>query len=318
MIVNAVFTTKVEPAYNDLPEARYHFPRTYLNQVEAAQGNWIVYYEPRRSTADLASSGGRSAYFAVARVEAIVSDPFQADHFYAQMVDYLEFSRPVPFKEGGHYYEGALRKADGSTNKGAFGRAVRNLRGHEFDQIFAAGFARIIGDLPLGPANSDGATFPQPGFLLAAENPAPAFEHELPSMPARRIETKLVSRPFRDRAFASAVMTAYGNRCAVTGIQMIDQGGRSEAEAAHVRSVAQDGPDSIRNGIAVSRTVHWMFDAGLLSVADDYTILVAKRVAPGIMQDLPPLHGKLSVPARADLRPHPGYLRFHRENVFEG
>ncbi|WP_354551554.1 HNH endonuclease [Kaistia defluvii] len=318
MIVNAVFTTKVEPAYDDLPEVRYHFPKTYLNQVEAALDNWIVYYEPRRSTADLSSSGGRSAYFAVARVQSITQDAFQADHFYAHMVDYLEFSRPVPFNEGGHYYEAALRKADGSTNKGAFRRAVRNLRPHEFEAIFAAGFARIIGRDPLERSEPDRVPNSQPNFLLAADNPAPAFEHELPAVPARRIETKLVSRPFRDRAFASAVMTAYGDRCALTGLQIIDQGGRSEAEAAHVRSVAQDGPDSIRNGIAVSRTVHWMFDAGLLSIADDYTILIAKRIVPDILQDLPPLRAKLTVPARADLRPHPSYLRFHRENIFEG
>ncbi len=44
----AIFTTKIEPAYDDLPEERYHFPRTYLSQVEAAVGDWIVYYEPRR------------------------------------------------------------------------------------------------------------------------------------------------------------------------------------------------------------------------------------------------------------------------------
>jgi putative restriction endonuclease len=318
MIVNAVFTTKVEPAYDDLPEVRYHFPRTYLNQVEAALGSWIVYYEPRRSTSDLASSGGRSAYFAIAQVETITPDPFQADHFYAHMVGYLEFSRPVPFKEGGYYYEDALRKSDGSTNKGAFGRAVRNLPGHEFDRIFEAGFARIIGETPLAPIDSDSMAYQNPSLLVAAERPAPEFEYEFPSTPARRIETKLVSRPFRDRAFASAVMMAYGDRCAVTGIQMFDQGGRSEAEAAHVRSVAQDGPDSVRNGIAVSRTVHWMFDAGLLAIADDYTILIAKRIAPNILQDLPALHGTLSVPTRPELRPHPGYLRFHRENVFEG
>jgi len=318
MIVNAVFTTKVEPAYDDLPEVRYHFPKTYLNQVEAALDNWIVYYEPRRSTADLASSGGRSAYFAVARVEAITPDPFQPDHFYAHMVDYLDFGRPVRFKEGGHYYEAALRKADGSTNRGAFGRAVRNLLPHEFEAIFAAGFAGIIGDAPSERSGLEMFPNSHPKYLLATDNPAPAFEHELPAAPARRFETKLVSRPFRDGAFASAVMTAYGNRCAVTGLQIIDQGGRSEAEAAHVKSVAQDGPDSIRNGMAVSRTVHWMFDAGLLSIADDYTILVAKRIAPTILQDLPPIYGKLSVPRRPDLRPHPSYLRFHRENIFEG
>ncbi len=47
-MAKAVFTTKVEPTYDDLPEFRYHFPRSYLRQAEAAVGDWAVYYEPRR------------------------------------------------------------------------------------------------------------------------------------------------------------------------------------------------------------------------------------------------------------------------------
>jgi len=72
------------------------------------------------------------------------------------------------------------------------------------------------------------------------------------------------------------------------------------------------------NGIALSRSAHRYFDAGLLSVADDYTILIASRLTVDDMRGWPPLHRKLTVPARADLRPHPSYLRFHRENIFEG
>jgi hypothetical protein len=64
----AVFTTKTDPTYDDLPEFRYHFPRTYLRQVQAAVGDWITYYEPRRTSGDLSSRGGRQAYFAVARL----------------------------------------------------------------------------------------------------------------------------------------------------------------------------------------------------------------------------------------------------------
>jgi len=67
-MAKAVFTTKVKPAYDDLPEFRYHFPRTYLRQAEAAVGDWIVYYEPRRTSADSSSHGGRQAYFVTARV----------------------------------------------------------------------------------------------------------------------------------------------------------------------------------------------------------------------------------------------------------
>ena len=55
----AVLTTRVDPSYDDLPEDRYHFPRTYLNTIEGALNDWIVYYEPRRSGHNLSSSGGR-------------------------------------------------------------------------------------------------------------------------------------------------------------------------------------------------------------------------------------------------------------------
>jgi hypothetical protein len=51
----------------------------------------------------------------------------------------------VPFVESGHYYEKALRKPDGSTNKGAFGRAVRILPESEYNFILTAGFAHALG-----------------------------------------------------------------------------------------------------------------------------------------------------------------------------
>ena len=50
-MAKAVLTTKVHPSYDDLPEDRYHFPRTYLNAAREALGDWIVYYEPRRVSA---------------------------------------------------------------------------------------------------------------------------------------------------------------------------------------------------------------------------------------------------------------------------
>ena len=51
--MKGVFQTKVSPAYDDVPEERYHFPTSYLNQVQRTVGDWIVYYEPRRATADI-------------------------------------------------------------------------------------------------------------------------------------------------------------------------------------------------------------------------------------------------------------------------
>ena len=76
-MAKAVLTTKVDPSYDDLPEDRYHFPRTYLNAAREALGDWIVYYEPRRVSADLSSHGGRQSYFATARIDRI--EPIRAE-----------------------------------------------------------------------------------------------------------------------------------------------------------------------------------------------------------------------------------------------
>mgnify|MGYP007017074530 CR=1 FL=1 len=43
-------------------------------QVEAARGDWIVYYEPRRPSGDLMKTGGRQAYFATARIADIIEE----------------------------------------------------------------------------------------------------------------------------------------------------------------------------------------------------------------------------------------------------
>jgi putative restriction endonuclease len=302
----AVLTTKVKPSYDDLPEVRYHFPRTYLAQVRAAVGDWIVYYEPRRTSAEASSRGGRQAYFAVARITNIEPDSRLADHFYAYVSDYLELDRPVPFREGSHYYESALQRPDGQTSKGAFGRAVRSIPDPEFELILAAGFAT---DLRF---DSD----QQPGFrpLQGLEEEQTPFEAPAADRPL--IETTL-TRPFRDEAFRRQVRLAYDNRCAMSGLRLINGGGRPEVQAAHIRPVASAGPDSVRNGLALSGTLHWMFDRGLISIDDDFRILRANGMPDDVARLIRP-EATLLLPSDEALRPHPSFLRFHREQVFKG
>jgi putative restriction endonuclease len=74
-MAKAILTTKIDPTYDDLPEQRYHFPRTYPTCVRPSRGDWIVYYEPRRPGGDLMKTGGKQAYFATARINDIIEDP---------------------------------------------------------------------------------------------------------------------------------------------------------------------------------------------------------------------------------------------------
>ena len=316
-MAKAVLTTKVTPVYDDLPEVRYHFPKTYLNQLSRAVGDWIVYYEPRRSTGDLGSSGGRQVYFATARVDRLHPDPVLPDHFYAEISNYLPFTRPVPFKEGTHYYETLLEKADGSTNKGAFGRAVRDLPEAEYDLIWQAGFGHIIGIEERQREAPDISEEPMRPSAWVSEESVD-FRYDVPMEQDRRIIEQNVSRPFRDRAFSAAVKSAYRDTCAMTGLKIINGGGRSEVQAAHIRPVEHRGPDSVRNGIALSGTMHWMFDRGLISVDDDYSLLLANDRLPDTIRRLLGENTSLLLPNRLEMRPHPKFLDYHRLEVFKG
>lgn len=297
----AVLTTKVDPSYDDLPEERYHFPRRNLNAARAALGDWIVYYEPRRSSAHLSSSGGRQSYFATARIVRVDADPHRADHYYAYVEDYLEFDRPVPFQEAGFFYESGLQKADGSPNKGKFGWAVRLLPDAEYSMILAAGFE--TGTAERKRFGIREGVHPDPGRLELTDRP---------------IIERLSRRPFRDRVFSTGIKRAYDNTCAISGLRIINGGGRAEAQAAHIRPVHDNGPDSLRNGVALSSTFHWMFDRGLVSIDDDFSLLFRKNAVPGNVLSMVNRDGRLRVPEQEIYRPHRRFLEYHREHVFKG
>ena len=290
---SAVFTCSPSSEYDDQPELRYHFPKTYLRVVQQAVGHWILYYEPRR-TEGASSATGRQSYFAMAQVTEVVPDTQQADHYYAYVADYLEFDTPVPFRQGTRYFESILVKADGSTNKGAFGRAVRSIPTSQLEDIVARGFAHEL----------------QPWEVADRANDF------VPEVADRKLVAQVINRRFRDAAFRRHVRAAYGNTCAVTGLCLLNGGGRPEVQAAHIRPVEANGPDTVRNGLALTATVHWMFDRGLISVDESFRLIVADRSIPSELAGLVQHGRQLREPSRRDFRPHPAYLQWHRECRF--
>lgn len=308
--MKAVLTHKSVSLYDDLPEERYHFPRPYLRQVEEAVGDFVVYYEPGRTGLGDLGRTGRQAYVAVARVLGVERDPAKSDHYYALIEpdSYVEFGRPVPFREGQHCYERQLQRGDGATSKGAFGRAVRSLSEIEFEEIVAAGFARELEPAGAAMAASTGLGQTMPPGLA---EPIQPFERP-------RLE-QVLSRPVRDAAFARRVQAAYAATCAVSGLKIVNGGGRAEVQAAHIRPVADHGPDSVRNGIALCGTVHWMFDRGLISLGPppDYPILVTSRGLPEAAFRLINPDRRLLKPPDHRSWPTPAYCAYHRDRVFK-
>jgi putative restriction endonuclease len=296
---HGVFIHRADSIYDDSPAERYQFPSQYLGRAEACVGNWIVYYEPRK----VAETRG---YFAVAKVEQIIPDA-GAPGMYIAVIEpgtYLDFVNPVPFSGPNGVIETGVLNAEGRIS-GRAQSAVRPLSSGDFNGIIQQGLADAA---PLLPRVDDAVM--DAGFH---EDQKPfLFEQE------RERIGSLTSRIVRDRVFRKIVLRAYDERCAVTGLKLINGSGRAEAAAAHIRPVEANGPDIISNGIALSGTAHWMFDRGLISLADDLEILVSRQVNdPDGVRALINKNGRATEPRRALDRPHPHFLQWHRDHCFK-
>jgi putative restriction endonuclease len=70
----------------------------------------------------------------------------------------------------------------------------------------------------------------------------------------------------------------------------------------------------VQNGLALSATVHWLFDRHLISIGEDHRLLVAHNRVPGELVNLfRPRDEPIHMPKDPRLRPHPRFLAHHRE-----
>ncbi|HEY6631176.1 MAG TPA: HNH endonuclease [Rhizobiaceae bacterium] len=294
-----VFIHRSDSIYDDSPAERYQFPRQYLRRVEACIGDWIVYYEPRKVSAT-------RGYFAVAKIGRVVPDQAAPDMFLALIEpgSYLDFADPVSFNMPDGIVERGLLNEQGAIS-GRAQSAVRPLSATDFNRIVSLGLGQRELVLP---------RVDDPVVLTGWQEEQAPFQSE---QDRDRVDF-LGSRIVRDRVFRQVVLRAYDERCAITGLKLINGGGRAEVAAAHIRPVEQNGPDIVHNGIALSGTAHWMFDRGLIGLSDDLDILVSRHVNDTeSVRSFINSTGRATMPVRPTDRPHPYFLRWHRENCFK-
>jgi putative restriction endonuclease len=299
----AIFHIKSRECNNQCRELRFRFNDKYQHIVRDTLGDWIIYYQP------MPRAGKRSirpaGYFAAARVievHAAIDGPGYSE---AGLEQYVEFPTSVPFSlrdpffGKNLYFEKDMQESDGSVNASLAQRSVRAITDDNFKQIMVAGLRTVLTgeEPPVSPTSSWG---------FSEDPPAPSERTRI-----------LASRSLRDRAFRQMVGEAYGMECAMTGISMRAPDGTFEVECAHIMPVEAGGPDSASNGIALSRCLHWMFDKGLISIGADYRILKSRHYFQPQIDKLFNESGRINLPKNDSDRPHPEFLRYHRDNIFQ-
>lgn len=107
-------------------------------------------------------------------------------------------------------------------------------------------------------------------LLAKASSLQPIPERQIDALTQdRKRIVQTISRLSRQANFRQQVLFAYGNRCAITKMQL------RLVDAAHILPVGAPGSvDHVRNGIALSPTFHRAYDNGLIYLDDDYVMQI--------------------------------------------
>ena len=93
---------------------------------------------------------------------------------------------------------------------------------------------------------------------------------EVQALPEERQSTiATINRKLREKSFTKRVLTAYGSQCAFSGMQL------KLVDAAHILPVSEaTSTDDTSNGIALSALYHRAFDRGLVTLNEQYQIVI--------------------------------------------
>lgn len=119
----------------------------------------------------------------------------------------------------------------------------------------------------------------------------------------------------RGSAFRKAVPRAYGFSCAISGMRVI-AAEVSMIDACHIIPFSISHDDTIRNGIALCPNLHRAFDRHLISIDDDYRVLLKTNFAEAVESDygIKKYEGRqLLLPSDQKHWPSKENLAWHRE-----
>lgn len=81
----------------------------------------------------------------------------------------------------------------------------------------------------------------------------------------------------RSEAFKKEIPKIYDYSCAITGMRVDSTINVSLIDACHIIPFSESYNDTIKNGIALCPNMHRAFDRGLITIDDNYRVLVSKN-----------------------------------------
>lgn len=119
----------------------------------------------------------------------------------------------------------------------------------------------------------------------------------------------------RGALFKREIPRLYNYTCAISGLRISAMLNISIIDACHIVPFADSFDDTLSNGIALCPTLHRAFDRGLISISDDYTVLINKNFIENTSSpyNLSQFKGRsLCLPSDKTMYPSLDNIRKHR------
>lgn len=128
-----------------------------------------------------------------------------------------------------------------------------------------------------------------------------------------------LDKPKRSRLFRGVIMRLYDYTCAACRFRLVTLDGMTAVDAAHIIPFSVSRDDGIGNGLALCKLHHWAFDNGLISIDDNYKIIVSANFEESGNETLllRSLQAReICLPKEKPFRPSLIMIRWHRGNTF--
>ena len=116
----------------------------------------------------------------------------------------------------------------------------------------------------------------------------------------------------RGGVFKKVIPKIYNYTCCITGMQIITTRDVQMIDACHIVPFAESHDDTVSNGISLSPNLHRAFDRFLVTIDDDYRVIVSDQIMETGQYRLKDLHGrKIHLPEERQFFPAPENLAWH-------
>lgn len=125
----------------------------------------------------------------------------------------------------------------------------------------------------------------------------------------------------RGYVFQKQIPSIYEYTCCISGYTIKTQHNISMIDACHIVPFSESYNDTITNGLALCPNIHRAFDRGLITIDEDFKVLISKEFEeelgnPFSIKDFD--NKKILLPNNKLFIPNKANLLWHNENVFKG